>query len=268
MNKLAAAALTALLLAGPTAARAADQPASGMPAGGASQAQRQPTVSEAPGQIRAKDAIGLRVIGAAGHEIGTVRDLVIDRGRGLVDLAVLDVGGRDKPVTIAWNSLQFDARPTPHFVTRLSGSQVASGQTFEEAARKRADFIDVKDELLGKQAYGPEGNRVGTIEDLVLAFGSGRPAALLVDTSGGIEIAHQMHAVPWQAARPEITKDKPVKIALDEEAINRQPVTTTKAPESAGTSGSANVPAPPAGQSGNSTLGNSGEPAPAPAVRR
>lgn len=193
-------------------------------------------VSPNPDQIAAKSVIGDDVKDAGGHTIAKITDLIIDQRSGAVALAIIEPAGGKSfdhgKSAIAWSSLRFVPAPTPHFVTSVDQRALNAGSALVEQTKTGGDYLDVKKDLLGKEVTGREGARLGHIKDLVLTFGNGRVVAMVINTGGLISLAgaHD-HAVNWDAAKPEITKNGgPVRIALSKEQVDSAPVTTTIAP--------------------------------------
>ena len=269
IDRTAAVLVIALGCAASGAALAA-QPAAEpqMDTGYTNRSPRTPTVSEAADQIRAKAVIGADVRNPNGSEIAKISDLIVNRTSNAIELAVLQpTGGASSSgaATVAWGSLRFEGKPTPHFVTALSREALAAGRSFKKQARNGNDLYDVKADLLGKKAVGTSGAEVGRITDLVLTFESGRLVALVIDTGGLISVGAKHHAVAWDKANPQGGKgNAPLRLAVSKTEVDAAPVTATKAPEAAPV------------QSGNSTpvirqdsTGNtSGSSIPAPANRR
>jgi hypothetical protein len=76
-----------------------------------------------------------------GH-VGTDRDRILtpaDR-----------ISADKRRTTVAWSSLRFEGKPTPHFLTSLSPQELAAGTSFKRQAESRDDFYEVKTDLLGK----------------------------------------------------------------------------------------------------------------------
>lgn len=193
-----------------------------------------PTVSETADEISARQAIGTDVWERNGAVVATVADLILNRRSAAAQLAILAPAGgasfRHGRVTVAWESLKFDGKPTPHFVTALGRQALASGTSFKTAAESRDAYYDVKSDLLGKAALGKDGADLGHIKDLVFTFNSGKFVALVIDT-GGIIAGAKDHAVAWDKADPEAGKGgSSVHLALTKQEVDAAPVTTTMAP--------------------------------------
>jgi sporulation protein YlmC with PRC-barrel domain len=64
------------------------------------------------GVLKASDLIGMKVQGTDGKNLGTIKDLVIDREDGEIQYAVLDFGGfagiGDKYFAVPWEALHMD----------------------------------------------------------------------------------------------------------------------------------------------------------------
>jgi sporulation protein YlmC with PRC-barrel domain len=266
----AAAFALALACALPAASFAAEPAAEPqMHTGYTNRSPRTPTVSPKGDQISASDVIGADVRDSNGTATAKIADLIVNRKDGSVVLAVLQPTGgmsfKNGRTTVAWRSLRFDAKPTPHFVTALSREALAAGSPIEQQAKNNDDFYDVKNGLLGKTAIGADGSDVGHVKDLVLTFGSGHLAALVIDTGGFISIGEKNHAIAWGKANPRGGKgSSPLHLALSKAEVDAAPVTATMAP------------APMPAQSGNTatvirhdSTGNiSGSKIPTPADRR
>jgi sporulation protein YlmC with PRC-barrel domain len=225
--------LACLLSGTALAAEPAAQPQ--MDSGYTDRAPRTPTVSETADQITAKQAIGSDVQDITGAIVAKIADLIADRPDGAVEAAILEPAGgasfRHGRATVAWSSLKFAGKPTPHFVTALSREALASGTSFKTAAEGRNEYYDVKSDLLGKTAVGKDGSDLGHIKDLVFTFGSGKLVALVIDTGGIISVGAKDHAVAWDKANPEAGKGgASVRLALTKQQVETAPVTTTMAP--------------------------------------
>ena len=197
-----------------------------------------------------------------------IGDLIANKKDGTVDVAILNPAGgmafKHHRATVAWSTLKFDGKPTPHFVTALSPQALAASTSFKGQAESRDDFYDIKTDLLGKKVTGSDGADLGKINDLVLTFGDGRLVAVIVDT-GGLTAGARYHAVAWGEAQLQGGKgNSTLRLAVTKAQVEAAPVMTTQAPRP--------VPA----QSGTSTpmiqqdsTGNiSGTRIPVPSARR
>jgi sporulation protein YlmC with PRC-barrel domain len=228
-----------------------------------------PTVTLTADQILASQAIGTQVRDTNGSVVATVGDLLVNRTDGAVELAVLNQAGgvsfKNGRTTVAWESLKFEGKPTPHFTTALSPAALASGISFKGQANTSKAYYDVKSDLIGKEAVGARGADLGKIEDVVLTFGKGRLVALVIDTGGLLDVGKRHRVVAWDKAEPQGGKARaPVRLALRKSEVDAAPIIATMAPTP--------IPA----QSGNGppmirqdSAGNiSGSRIPAPAARR
>jgi sporulation protein YlmC with PRC-barrel domain len=225
--------LACLLSGTALAAEPATQPE--MYNGYTNRAPRTPTVSETANEITAKQAIGSDVQDANGAIVAKIGDLIADRKDGAVEAAILEPAGgvsfEHGRATVAWSSLKFDGKPTPHFVTALSRQALASGTSFKTAAEARNAYYDVKSDLLGKTAVGKDGGDLGHVKDLVFTFGDGKLVALVIDTGAIISVGAKDHAVAWDKANPEAGKGgSSVRLALTKQEVEAAPVTATMAP--------------------------------------
>lgn len=239
-GKIVSAGLAFALCASPAAAaRAAAQSPQMAKSHMRGAAGSTPTVTESSGEIQASRIIGASVRAPDGKEIATIGDLLVNSGRGVVQLAVLKPAGGDFPhrAAVAWSSLQFKPTPTPRFVTALNPKALAAGA----AGRGKPGTYDVKKDLLGNKAVGPNGKTVGHIRNLVLRLRSGRVVALVIDTGGFGEIGAHHHALAWTQAKPH--GRNPVHLALSKKAISAAPVTTSMAPRPTPNRSSVAVPA-------------------------
>ncbi|MGH7046391.1 MAG: PRC-barrel domain-containing protein [Stellaceae bacterium] len=193
-----------------------------------------PAVSPTADQIGASDVIGAAVENGNGAIVAKISDITIDRQTGAALVIVAPAG--KKPFgtansAVVWNSLRFDPRPTPHFVTRLDGRALAAGRALAEKATAEGAYYDIKTDLLGKEVVGADNAPLGHVHDLVMTLATGRPVALVIETGGVISIGARNHAVSWNAANPQIgTKGGPVHVALSKAQIEHAPVTATMAP--------------------------------------
>ena len=237
-----------------------------MNTGYTNRAPRTPTVSENADQISASQAIGAAVRDASGAEVAKIGDLIVNKKDGTVDVAILNPAGgmafKHHRATVAWNTLKFEGKPTPHFVTALSQQALANSTSFNGQAESRDDFYDVKADLLGKKATGSDGADLGKISDLVLTFGDGHVVAVVVDT-GGLIAGARYHAIAWDEAQLQGGKgNSPLRLAVTKAQIEAAPLMTTQAPrpvptqsgtstpmirqDSAGNISGTRIPAPPA----------------------
>ena len=231
-------------------------------------APRKPTVSETADQIRARSAIGAVVKNESGTVVAKINDLIVNRSNGTVELAILIPADRisadKRRTTVAWSSLRFEGKPTPHFVTSLSPQELAAGTSFKQQAESRDDFYDVKTDLLGKSVTGSDGSHLGKIQDLVLSFGDGHVAAVVIDT-GGLIAGARYHAVDWDKAQPQDGKgNSSVRLALSKSEVDSAPVMTTQAPRPVRNQTDTSTPVIRQDSTGNI----SGSRIPAPAARR
>jgi sporulation protein YlmC with PRC-barrel domain len=218
-------------------------------------APRKPTVSENADQMRARNAVGAAVRDGSGAVVAKINDLIVNRSDGTVQLAVLELMGdksdRRRRAAVAWSSLRFEGKPTPHFLTSLSTQELATGTSFKQQAQNREDFYDVKTDLLGKAVTGADGAQIGKIQDLVVHFGDGRLAAIVIDT-GGLIAGARYHAVDWDKAQPQGGKSSTsVGLALSKSQVNSAPVMTTLAPRPVPTQTDVSTPMINQGSTGN-----------------
>jgi sporulation protein YlmC with PRC-barrel domain len=207
---------------------------------------RTPTVAETGDQIRASQAIGAAVRDTSGADVAKIADLVVNKKDGSIDVAILDPAGatafKQHRATVAWSSLKFDGKPTPHFVTALSPQALAASTSFKAQAENRDDFYDVKTDLLGKKVTGSDGSDLGKISDLVLTFGDGRLVAVVVDT-GGLLAGARYHAIAWDEAQLQGGKgNAAVRLAVTKAQVDAAPVMTTQAPRPAPTQSGTSTP--------------------------
>ncbi len=210
-------------------------------------APRTPTVAETADQIGASQAIGTDVRDSKGAVVARIDDLIVNRKKGAVELAVLGPASgksfKHGRVTVAWRSLKFEGKPTPHFVTELSSQALANGAPPKEGAESQDRYYDLKTELLGKPVVGSDGADLGHIKDVVLTFGNGRLVALDIDTSGLVSLGANNHAVAWDRAKPEIGKgNSEVGLALSKAEVDAAPVMTTQAPRPVPTQSGSSTP--------------------------
>jgi sporulation protein YlmC with PRC-barrel domain len=228
-----------------------------------------PTVALTADQILATQAIGTQVRDPNGSVVATIGDLLVNRKDAAVELAILNQAGgvsfKNGRTTVAWESLEFDGKPTPHFMAAIGPEALASGVSFKGQAKTGKTYYDVKTDLIGKKAVGVRGADLGKIQDVVLTFGNGRLVALVIDTGGLFDVGNRHRVVAWDKADPQGGKaGAPVHLALSRSEVDAAPIIATMAPTP--------IPA----QSGNSpgmisrdSAGNiSGSRIPAPAARR
>ena len=208
INRASCLLLFGLACAIPVQAFAAEPAAEPqMYTGYTNRAPRTPTVAATADQITAARAIGDEARDNGGTLVAKIGDLIVNRKDGTVEAAILDlVGGaslNNDRATVAWSSLHFEGKPTPHFVTALSAQALASGTSFKQQAVDRNNLYDVKSDLLGKTAVGSGGAELGHIKDLVFTYQGGHVVALVIDTGALISIGAKDHAVAWGKAKPE-----------------------------------------------------------------
>ena len=270
INRASCLLLFGLACAIPVQAFAAEPAAEPqMYTGYTNRAPRTPTVAATADQITAARAIGDEVRDNGGTLVAKIGDLIVNRKDGTVEAAILDlVGGaslNNDRATVAWSSLQFEGKPTPHFVTALSAQALASGTSFKQQAVDRNNLYDVKSDLLGKTAVGSGGAELGHIKDLVFTYQGGHVVALVIDTGALISIGAKDHAVAWGKAKPEGGKDgAPLRLAFSKSEVEAAPVMTTQAPRPIPGGSGSSVPMIREDSTGNI----SGSRVPAPASRR
>ena len=225
-------------------------------------------VGEAPDQIRVSQAFGRAVFARdAGKELGTVETVLIDRQRNAISVVVLKpaitvkVGG---PVVLAWNSLQFQGKPSPRFVTELTPDDIVNAPSLAEEAGRNPLLVDVKRSLLGKKVAEQQGAELGSASDLVATFGDGRLVALGIEMGPAVT-SKEIRAVPWRIVRLPEDARRSITIAARRDEVAAAPVMMTKAPDPLeGAPQSAPAPSPPDSTLENRTIA----PAPAPSTRR
>jgi sporulation protein YlmC with PRC-barrel domain len=195
------------------------------------------TVSPTADQTMASDVIGADLKNAEGTTIAKIADLIIDPRNATAGVAIITPAGlqpfdHGKDSAIAWSSLEFEPKPTPHFVTKLDQAALDAG-TKLVGKTGGAAYLDVKKDLLGKEVIGRDGAPLGHVQNLVLTFGTGHLVALVVNTGGGFITmgGANDHAVAWSAAQPQAgTGGGPIHIALTKSQVEGAPVTATMAP--------------------------------------
>ena len=206
-----------------------------------------PTVKLTPEQIRASDAIGSEVRNPDGAVIAKIADLYVNRKDSAVELASL-VPDNSPPfkngrTTVAWSSLQFQGKPTPHYVTALSTQALVNGTAFKQQAVDEKSYYDVKADLLGKKALGTDGKDVGTIQDVIFNFENGRLDALIIDTGGLLNVGTRHRVVGWAKAGVSQGKEgAPLRLAISKKEVDSAPVITTMAPMPAPTESGSTTP--------------------------
>jgi sporulation protein YlmC with PRC-barrel domain len=230
-------------------------------------AANKPGVTEAADQLPARKIIGASVREENGQQIASIVDLIIDRRRDAVVLAVLKPGGsaayKGGPTRVAWSSLSFQPTPTPRFATALGPQALAAGTPLKQRIRGNPAYYDVKKDLLGKKVVGAHGAKLGNIRDVILNDRSGRLVALVINTAGLIDIGAHYHAIAWNRAEPH--GRHPVRIALSKQQVDAAPVTNTMTPLPVPTHATGAVPAV---IHRNQTGNLSGTSVPGPATRR
>jgi PRC-barrel domain len=207
---------------------------------------RQPqrwAVSPTADQTAASAVIGADLKNAGGTTIAKIADLIIDPGNATAGVAIITPAGlqpfdHGKNSAVAWSSLEFEPKPTPHFVTRLDQAALDAGTKLVGNAEPGASYLDVKKDLLGKEVVGRDGAPIGHVQNLVLTFGTGRLVALVVNTGGFITMGGaNNHAVAWNAAQPQPGANGGlIHIALTKSQVEGAPVTATMAPAPIGPS--------------------------------
>lgn len=229
---LAVAAVCAFSAASLAAEPAAEPP---MMPGYPNQPAATPTVKLTPDQIRAGNAIGSEVRNPDGAVIAKIADLYVNRKDSAVELASLvpdnSPAFKNGRTTVAWTSLRFQGKPTPHFVTALSTQALVNGTAFKQQAVDEKSYYDVKADLLGKQALGANGKNIGKIGDVVFNFENGRLDALIIDTGGLLDVGLRNRVVGW--AKADVSGGEggaPLRFAISKKEVDSAPVITTMAP--------------------------------------
>jgi hypothetical protein len=62
------------------------------------------------------------------------------------------------------------------------------------------------DELRGKPVHGRDGDRLGTVERLILDLRTGQVAYLVLSTGGFLGLGQSYHPIPWEAFRYDGTQ--------------------------------------------------------------
>jgi sporulation protein YlmC with PRC-barrel domain len=283
-----AACLAALLSVAPAAAQTTPKqkpPApQGMDTGHSDQrVSRSAVVSEGPDQILATNVVGQPLYARKGGDrLGTIKDALVRRDSGMVELVILDTGGKNARRALAWNSI--DMRDRKHLTADLTKADIENtsadrqnGKTLDERAKQGQDYDSVADRLLGKEVVSSTGGKVGKIGDLVVGTADAKIADALIDIPTGLAIGvgDTPRAVPWSAVTLPADKGKPIALSLTKEQVAMEPGFATKAPEAPGTegaapmSGSSTNPRQGAGKTGaEPTLDLGGKPIAPPDVSR
>jgi sporulation protein YlmC with PRC-barrel domain len=216
-----------LVAAAPAVAQQQEEPRQGLSTGKGSTtiAPRQTVVSEKGDQIRAKDALKASVFSADGKDLGSIDKLLMSKDTGTIDVVRLKNG-----TLLAWNSLRFSGRPSPRFIAEGAASDAQKNTAWD-----KNQYVDVGENLLGREAVGEDGKKLGDVVDAVIRFDSGEPVAFLVQ-----EGAKNPRVVAWSEARPRFLEGK-IVLAMNADQLRRLPEYATMAPrptEPAGTSGS------------------------------
>ena len=121
--------VTAAAAAGGEALAAGNPVAPDMNNGLTNQEPKTFAVSPAANQITATHVIGADIKNGAGTTIAKITDIIIDPHLGTAAMAIIAPAGskpfdQGKRSAVAWSSLQFQPRPTPHFVAKLDRTDV------------------------------------------------------------------------------------------------------------------------------------------------
>lgn len=283
-----AACLAALLSIAPAAAQPSPNPKPPVPPGmdtghSDQRASRSTVVSEGPDQILATNIVGQPLYARNGSDrLGTIKDALVRRESGTVDLVILDTGGKNARRAIAWNSI--DTRDRRHLTADLTAADIKNtsadrqnGKTLDEQAKQGQGYYSVADRLLGKEVVSSKGEKIGGIDDLVVGAADGKIAAALIDTPTGLAmgVGDTPRAVPWSAVTLPADKGRPIALNLTKEQVAMEPGFATKAPEAPDTEGAAPMsgssanPRQGAGKTGTEpTLDLGGKPIAPPGISR
>lgn len=91
--------------------------------------------------------------------------------------------------------------------------------TQSQGANKAGPFRAT--ELIGKEVQNPEGERLGQVREIVIES-SGRVRYLIVAYGGFLRMGDSLTAVPWELARPALSKDYLV-LAINRETLMDAP---------------------------------------------
>ena len=104
--------------------------------------------------------------------------------------------------------------PRPPEAALGNGARDATGATLDGAALAVT--------LVGKSVRGPEGDELGTVEDMLLDRDSGEIRAVVIGTGGFLGLGERLVQVPWNKAQYDPNADQLV-VALNGEEVAALP---------------------------------------------
>jgi hypothetical protein len=177
------------------------------------------TASEHANQMRVQFALRKPVFSRQKNvELGKIATLLVDPG-GLIGLAELD----KNRALLAWSSLEYARRPSPHFVVDLLPSDIENAPRPQEAH----GLEDVR-ELLSKDAVGARGEKLGKVLDLIATLGDGTIVAVVIEHKEPLK-NDRPFAIGWSAVKGRAANGD-LQLAITEQELLQAPVLMTKAP--------------------------------------
>lgn len=90
------------------------------------------------GRIEASDVLGLTVKDSAGEEVGTLRDVLLDREAGRITHGIVGIGGllgfAEKHVAVAWNELMLNPDVT-EFTMQQRKEELEQAPAYEKVEK-------------------------------------------------------------------------------------------------------------------------------------
>ncbi|MGD8393907.1 MAG: PRC-barrel domain-containing protein [Candidatus Eiseniibacteriota bacterium] len=195
--------------------------------------------------LATRAVIGTTVENPAGHELGTIEEMVVDPGRRALAYAVLAHGGvlgvGDALHAIPWSAFElrsdllepgqrtllldvevaileetdgFDRHAWP----RVPGERWRSGtdRTREapanpDSAERARRLIRIGD-LFGATVRDSAGTRVGDVQDVLIDTETGTVAYVVIVHGGVLELGQETAAVPWRAVSVLHAEDAPTEV--------------------------------------------------------
>jgi len=181
------------------------------------------------GQMTAEDLIGKNVVNADGRDVGEIEDLVLDKNK--VAHVVVGVGGflgmGEKNVAIPIDKLQLgqdqalmltamtedDLRSLPEFdknayaayqrnETAAATDQNASTGQVTAAARANPLGQLSADDLIGKDVVNAQGDKIGSVDDIVIDNKNDKAVYAVVSAGGFLGIGDKKVVVPFEQLAP------------------------------------------------------------------
>lgn len=175
-------------------------------------------------EIELSELRGAPATNSKGSIIGTLADMLIDRGRHVVRYVALRPKDGNSALAIRWSALKFvSTGPNAHPTFRITTDVLAVAPQFVSEVEAQPSYIDVEGNLVGRPVVTADGQTVGKLVGLVVERESGIVDYVLLSPNSIIGVTRSPLALPWKAIA-NLMVEHDVVLTLDEQQLARAPI--------------------------------------------